>query len=454
MRAMVQRPGGWAVAIAVAAARMAVIAVIAATARPAAAQRVIVQGDATVNLGYTQTTRGAVAADPSAQSADIPASSIGGFYTELRPGIAIQTGSPRLTWRATYQFSGNLTLTGDALNSYSNQASAALAAELSKYSLLTLSASVAQGGTSFLLSGRSADTGSPDLRAPGNPDLISATLVEAYSWEIGKHLTLQHSLIGSLSAPQDSFAERNSAVTASLALERPYARDVFGLEARANVSWLSPLRTDLPPYMSYTNALLVRWNHDFSPSWNGLATAGVEQVFTDTGSQPLAFLPTGSLSARYTLGEIVTAVDFTHGTATNLQVGAVSITDRITARGLLVLDPRKSRVVSFSAGFQHNEPLGEVGPLVAAGTGNAVQGDGGFTTAIRPNVLFSVRYSLAYQFGQDGGIEPTLAHIFLVGVTATYKNTNQPTRPLPMRGRRVDRSDAVGFPVVDELPEP
>jgi len=443
MGGIVKHPGGWLVAIA-----------IVSAGRPAAAQRTLVQADAAVNVGYTQTTRGTFQADPTAQAADIKDSSLGGFFTEIRPGVALQTGSPRLTWRAGYAFSGNLSLSGEQLGSYTNQGNASFAAEATKFTTLSLAASISQGGTSFLLAQRPADTGQPELRAPDNPNLVAASLVESVAWEAAKHLTVQHSLIGNASAPQNDLGQRNSALTATLSLDRVWVRNILGIEARAGVSWLRPLRADLDPYMSLTNSLVGRWSHDFSPGWNGQITAGAEQVFTDTGSEPLAILPTGSASLRFTAYNAAAAIDFTHGSATNLQVGSVSITDRVTARGVITLDPREVRALSFSAGILHNEPLGEVAAVVAAGTGNAVQGDAGFTTAISRYILASARYSVAYQFDQGGNLAPTLAHIFLIGLTASYKNAEQPPRPLPSRGRRVDRSDAEGFPVIDDTPAP
>jgi hypothetical protein len=413
---------------------------------------VLVQADAGVNVGYNQTTRGATQVDPTGDASDIPASSTSQLFTEIRPGISLQTGSPRVTWRAGYVFSGNLSLNGEQLATYANAANAAMVAELSQGSLLTISAAVSQGGTSFLLSQRAADTGQPELRAPGNPNLISGSLVESLAWQLRRHLAIQQTLNGSLSAPQDALDQSNSSVNASLALEIPFTRDVFGLEAHANISWLRPLQANQAAYMTLANAVLGRWNHDFTGTWNGLVTAGMEQVFTDTGSRPLAFLPAGSASLHYTLGDVGAALDFRHGTATNLQVGSVSLTDSLTLRGNLMLDARKARALTFSGGFLHNEPIGDINALVAAGTGNAVQVDAGFTTAIRLNIQASARYSLAYQFGQGGGIPPTLVHIFLVGVTASFKNTTRPVRPLPMRGRRVDGGDSVGFPVVEDAP--
>ena len=239
MRAVVEYPRGWAAVV--------VVMVIGAS-RPAIAQSVQLQGDASANVGYTQVTRGTAQVDPTADAADRPASSTSQLFTELRPGISLQTGSPRVTWRAGYVFSGNLSLTGGPLATYANAANAAMAAELSQGSLLTVSAAASQGGTSFLLSQRAADAGQPELRAPGNPNLISGTLVESLSWQLLRHLAIQHTLIGSVSAPQDALDQRNSALTATLALESPQTRDVFGLEVHASVSWLRPLQAEQRPY--------------------------------------------------------------------------------------------------------------------------------------------------------------------------------------------------------------
>ncbi len=436
---MGEQPRYWAVAIAV---------TIAATGRPAAAQRTVYEADGTVNVGYTQTTRATFQADPMADPGDVPDSSVGGFFTEIRPGISMLAGSARFAWRFGYVFAGNLALDGDHTLGYSNQANAALAAQLTKYTLMTLNGSFAQGGTSALLSQQPAENGQPELRAPGNPNLLSVSVAEAIAWEVGRQTSLQHSVSANVSAPQNALGDRNSAVATTLSLERLYSRDTFGVEVRGSVSWLRPLQAGVTPYKSVTSSLLGRWNHDFSWQWNALVAAGVEQVFTDTGSRPLAFLPTGNASVRYTVGNTVAAVDVTHGTATNLQVGSVSISDRVTARGVITLDADKQRMVSFSAGFLHNEPIGDASPLVAAGLGNAVQADAAFNTAITKKVLAQVRYSAAYQFGQGDNVGSTLAHVFLVGVTATYSNSDEGRRRLPGRGVRVDGGDAEGFPVV------
>jgi len=420
-----------------------VVVVVGVVGRPAGAQGLIVQGEGAVNVGYTQTTQAAAAIDPTAQASDQPVTSTGSFLTELRPSILLQFGSPRLTWRAGYTFSAALSPGAGQSVAYSNQANLAAAAELSKFSLMTVSGSAAQGGTSFLLSQQPAETGQPAIRAPGNPALVSASATEALSWQASERWMVQQTIIGSLSAPENDLHDRNSQLAGTLALDHQWGRDNVGLEARASVAWLRPLQAELKPYKSTTNDLLGRWNHDFTPRWNAFARAGIEQLYMGTGNRPLALLPTGSAIVRYSAGRVVGGLDFTHGSATNLQVGSVSLADQVTGRGIFTIDPEKARVLSFSAGFLHNEPIGEA--RIAAGTGNAVQGDAGFTTMLTKNSVATVRYSLAYQFGQDGGVGSSLIHVFLVGVIARYSNTSKVIRPVPTRGDRVDGSDGQGF---------
>jgi hypothetical protein len=433
--------------------RVLLIAIsLAALGRPAAAQRADVQADAAINVGYTQTTRTFFVPDPNGMAADRPAETSQSMFMEIRPGIMAQTGSPRLTWRAGYIFAGTLSVVGDSLTSASNQVNGSMTAEITKFSVLTLSAVIAQGGTSFQLSSRPADAGQPELRAPGNPDQISATAAESMITELGKQLVMQQTVVAAVNAPQDSFDQRNTALSASLALDRVFELDAIGLELHGGVSWLRPLQAGMTEYKSYTSSIRGHWNHDITTSWSGAVNAGVDQVFTDTGSKPLAFLPAGALSLRYTpQADVGGGIDISHGTNTNLQIGSVSLTDQVSVHGAIAIDARKSRGVAFSAGLLHNEPLGEVSALVAAGTGNALQVDAGFTTGLAKDILGTARYSMAYQFDQGGGLPNTLAHVVFIGVTGSIRNTEKPMRPFPVRGRRVDGGDG-DFPVVEEAP--
>jgi hypothetical protein len=437
MRVLVPYPYSAAVAVAV---------VLAAAGRPAAAQVTEVEAAATANVGYSQTSRSFFVPDPMAQPSDMPGDTENRMFMEIRPGISIQTGSPRLAWRAGYIFAGMLSIVGDSLSAYSNAVNGEMAAVLTPRTNLTMAANIAQGGTSFLLTQQTADAGRPDFRAPGNPNQISATVAESLSSEVAKHFTLQQTLSAGINAPQDSFGERNSAVSAGLGLDRGFERDAIGVEVHGTVSWLRPLRTEQDPYKSYTSSLAVHWNRDFTLSWSGSVTAGVEQVFTDTGSRPLAFLPAGAASLRYApRDDLGFGVDFSHGTATNLQVGSISVTDRVGVHGNIAIDTRDARALAFSAGFLHNEPLGEIAAAVAAGTGNAVQVDVGFVTRLAKNIMGTVRYSLAYQYGQGGGLPSQLANIFFIGVTGSIRNTERAKRPVPVRGHRVDGNDSWGL---------
>src|SRR5262249_9673550 len=300
---------------------------------------------------------------------------------------------------------------------YSNQATASVAAELTNRSAMTFNVGATQGGTAFQLSQRAADAGQPGLRAPGNPELVTATLGEAFAWDASEHVRFGQGLTGALSAPQDALGQLSATMAGSFSLDRVFPNDAIGGEYRASFARLRPLFADGEPYWSITNTFVGRWNHDFSFRWNDAITGGVSQVVTLAGSYPLAIVPTGSATARYTAGNAVGALPFTLGPATNTQTGTVSMSEVVTLRGAVSFDPTLGRGLAVSAGFRHDQALGEASALVAAGTGNAVQGDVGLTWGLTDSILATARYSVAYQFGQSGGLQPQLAQVLLVGIT-------------------------------------
>lgn len=454
MRVLVQQPMRWAIAVALA---------IAAAGGPAAAQRVIYTADGAVNVGYTQITQEQFEADPMAEPGDQADNSTGGFFTEIRPGISLQSGKPRLLWTLGYQFSTNLVFGESQSTAYTNTANLALAALPSQFTQLTLNASIAQGGTSFLLGQRSADEGQPEIRAPGNPSTFSANFAQSLVWQAGKVVNLRQGFNAGASAPSDDFDQYNASLTGTLGIDRVFQRDTGGLEIRASLASLQEQKAVPERYANLTTGALIRWNHDFSYKWNAVASAGVEQVYAGNGGEPLGVFPTGTAIVRFTTGNVIASADFSHGSAYNLQVGAVSLTDRATARGGYTLNVEKLRTLSLSAGFLHNQPIGEISPLAAsAASGNAIQIDAGFSTAINKLVFLTARYSLAYQYGQDNGISPSMAHIASVGVTARYTNATEADkaarRSLRQGGGRVDGSDNKVFPrgvsTGDDAPKP
>lgn len=420
--------------------------------RAAEAQRVY-EADATANVGLVTTRSDTFVADPNAEPGDMRSSVSSQFFSELRPTVAMQGQTPRLLWRLGYQFSGTLALDAAGSTSYNNGAEASLNAQATKFTLLTLSASATQGSTFFLLTSRPADMATPDVRAPNNPAIVSSTVAESLTSDIGRRMTLSQNLVGTFSAPQDELDNYSASGTATLGLERGWPRDRVGFDLRSTVSYLQPQNQDQPQYRSYTNGFLARWSRDFSQRWNGLATAGAEQVYTDTGAKPLAIVPVATLSALWSGNNRGASLEFSHGTITNIQVGTVSVTDRIAARGVYQIDPIRRRSVAASVGFLHNEPIGESAAIVAAGTGNAAQLDAAFITEITNDLLFTARFSVAYQWGQSSGIDSSLAQILLLGITARWSNVDhlRQTRPRPARGRRVDRTDDL-FPVIEDVP--
>ena len=419
----------------------ALLLVIMGTAGRATAQTVY-QLDGALDVGYTAQT---VSTVPFVDPAASETTTDGRFYTEIRPRIAFFTGAPSLLLRAGYLFAANISLDGKAPHTYSNQGDVSLAAQLSTRASMTLAAVVTQGGTAFQLSQRAADASEPTIRAPGNPAQVSASLTEFLLYELGPHFQLGQGISGTLTAPQDDLGLFNSTVTGSLFVDRVFPNDAIGFELRSAVSRLQPLLSEGDAYFNITNSLLARWTHDFDYRWNANLTAGVQQVATLAGSYPVAILPTGSLTARYAARDAAGSVSFTHGTDTNLQTGTVSTTEQVSAHASVSFDPIRPRILGASVGFLHNEPLGEASALIAAGAGNAFQADVGFTWGLTDQVLATARYSLAYQFGQEAGIPPSLAHVILIGITARYSNARF-MPPVPRLGQRVDGGDAIGFP--------
>ena len=426
--------------------RVLVPIVLAILPRAAAAQRPIVEANGTVNVGYSQTVQEEFEADEFPAPEDAPVNSVGRPFTEIRPSISVESGSPRLIWRLAYQFSGNFAF-ADQSPAYSNQVDGSFIGLPSKHTTLSLSTTLAQGGTAFQLTARDASQGQADVRAAGNPNLLSLSLTETLAWDAGRIFTLRQTLGGSASAPQDSLDEMNFSANAGITLERGFQRDTVGIDLRGGVARLRQVGGNALPYFTLTTGLLGRWNHDFSYRWNTVMTAGVEQAYLDNESKPLSVLPSGAVAFLYTHNETVLGIDLSHGTAANVQTGTITIADRIGVRGLYTLNPDKLRVLSGSAGFVHNDPIGEADTLVAGGTGNAVQADIGYTTALQEKVILTLRYSLAYQYGQASNFESNLSHIFFVGVSGRISNSDEKRRPMPSIGRRVDGGDAKAFPL-------
>jgi hypothetical protein len=407
---------------------------------PATAQTVI-ELDGALDLGYSATTNQTVTSDPTESPSRIRSR----LFTNIRPGVSLQAESARLKWSVGYVFAGSLTLDGTGSNTYSNAASLSLVALLTNRSTLTLGASATQGATAFQLSQRAADAGSPEIRAPGDPNRVTAALAESLVWEASSHLRLGQGLSGTLSAPQDDLGQLSTEAVGYLSLDRVFPNDALGGELRSTVARLRPLTPGAEPFPNTTNALVGRWNHDFSWRWSGQLTAGIQQTLTLAGSYPLAIVPTGSVTAQYLARNAIGSFGVTQGATTNLQTGTVSMTQQMFVRGLMSFDSLRPRLLGASAGFLHSEPLGAAAASVATGTGNAVQADIGLVWGLSDGILATARYSLAYQFGQGSGVEPSLAHVFLVGVTARY-STGRYMPPIPQAGPRVDEGTASGLP--------
>jgi hypothetical protein len=368
----------------------------------------------------------------------------GRAFLDLRPSLLLQLEAPQLMWRVGYEFTGSLTLAGPWSDSYGNQLVTSLAARFGPDTLLIVGAGFTQGNNAYQMTQRAPDMGTPALRAPGNPTLVTASMSENLAWNASPTLRLAQGLSVDLSAPQEALSLLNANVTGSFTAYRYSPNDAIGGEFLPGVAVLTPLVAGAPSAVTVLNALRASWNHDFNWWWNGQLTAGVQQVVTLAGSYPFSLVPTGSAVARYRGRSFAGALAYTHGVTTDIYTGTVAMTDEVVVRGNLNLDPAPV-VLGASAGYLHSEPLGAAGAVVAAGTGDALQGDLGATWRISDLFLGFARYSLAYQFNQGSGLEPFLQHVILAGVTFRWSNAAF-LMPMPTIGGRVDGNDAVGFP--------
>lgn len=429
-----------------------VIAIAIALAGGDARAQVAAEVAATANTGYSSyeqdTTSGAMPA-PGATSA---------LFTELRPSVVLEYDSRRVIWSAGVMAGMFLPLEADPLVSYTAQGNLTLAAWPSAATSMTVAGSIGLGGEALLASERAADAGQPAIFGNTNQEVLTASATEAVAWQARSRWTIRQGLTAAMVAPQQSQQSQqqldgiNSSALATLAVDHEYRRDTIGLDLGAGIAQVQPqlLQMMPPQFTTYTSSIHARWNHDESRAWNWQLSAGFMQLVTDIGSEPAAVLPTGNALLRYTTERTVTSLAFTQDTASNLLVGTVSASSQLAARGAVTLDASRRRVLAFSAGIRHDEPIGDASVL-AAGVGNAIQGDLGLTMKLEKDVLAVVRYSAGYQFGEVGVLGPQLTQIVTLGLTATY--ATGVLHPAPTMGERVDQTDGTLFRVVDEQPE-
>jgi hypothetical protein len=402
-----------------------------AAARSAEAQTVYVL-DGTLNLNYTTTNP--------------PTPYARGVVTEIRPSVMLQTGGPQFAWRVSYLFVGNLSLDGNWANTYANQLISILAMELSSVSTMSITANLNQGGTAFQLTQSTPAAGSPAIRAEGNPNLVTAVLSEMYSLDLTARLRLGQGLTGTLVAPQFSLSDYNASVGGYLRFDLSQPSDAFGVELAPSVAWLRASGTAALPetYMSLMQSVVLDWNHDFNQGWNTQVAGGAAYIVSLVGDHPSTFAPIGTLTGRYFGSDVNGSVSLNYGPNTNLQTATVSQTASLTARGSWSFNPLLQRSLAASAGFLRSRPLGAVSESSTSGMGDALQGDIGVIWGLTETWVANVRYTVAYQFNQPGGIAPSLAHVFLIGVTGHYSNASH-MPPMPTPGQRVDGSDGVRF---------
>jgi hypothetical protein len=404
-----------------------------------AAEPVELHANGSLSVGVSSATRSTFQPDPLGA---VPDDSIEQFFTEVRPTLLLQSVfRRRFQWGVGYQFAGQLTA-DSAVLAYSNQADVSLSVQPTQRTNLLLNGAFAQGSQTQLVSLRPADAGQLTISAPGNQSRLTATATEAFSWEVAATTLLQQKAQLSATAPQDALDQSSSDLIASLALEKAARRTLGALEVRSRISRLRPIQTQLAPFSSTSNAVLIRGSRDLSGRWNAQGSLGIEQVYTNHSNKPLALLPTASATLNFYTLNTNFAGELSRGSLPNLQIGTIAIANSAMFRGTVTLDEREARAVRFSVGGIHNEPIGDYDAL-AAGTFDVVQADLSVSTSLNRRLLLFGRYGASHQFSSDGMLPSTTMHVVLVGVSAQYSSTGKPRRPMPQAGRRVDNVDGV-----------
>jgi hypothetical protein len=338
---------------------------------------------------------------------------------DLRPGVLVQSQGARVSWRASYTLSTAFDFEGGSA-SYANAAELGLQAHLSPRVALALAASALQGGTAFQLTQGAADAGQAALRDPANPDRVAGGLTQTLDIDAAPDVRVAETLSGLFSSDQDHLDRADATFNAILGFDKRGPTDAFGADARSTLSWLHPVSAVGDHYVSLINTLLGRYTRTWTRSWSSAVTLGVQQVVTFAGSEPLAFLPTGSLSLSWTGDRATGGLLVTHTAVTNLQTGTVGQGEQAALRLSYPLSPLLLRALNASVGALHTEPIGQSSARVSTGTGTALQADVGLSWELAENVVATLRYSFAYQFGQPD-VDPSMAHALIVGLTARMR---------------------------------
>lgn len=368
------------------------------------------------------------------------------WRNDLRPSLTLQFGSARTVWRAGYLFAGSLTRSAGRFDTgYSNQADLACAAQLSDRVEGSLSATGVQGSTGFRLIQRDPGVGQPALRPAGDLAMLVGTIREGLAWEASPTMRVSQGLDVSVSAPQDQLRRVNISLSGVLGPDWLFPRDAVGFSYNPRFALLRPYLADEATRVKVLmNSARASWNHDLDTRWNWQATAGIEHLCRIPAAGTVRIHPTGSATVRFTQSSWSGQLSYLHGATVNIEEGTMSISDEVTLRGSLQIDPSRMRLLAASVGYLRARPLGEVG--VASSQGDSVQADVGLTWGLTEWLVGTARYSVARQFERGTAIAPTsLVHYGTIGLTARYGNVPSMS-PMPTPGGRVDRQDGVAFP--------
>jgi len=458
---------------------MAILA-IAAVARPAGADRVSLQGIALASAGWTNNILSVPVPD-----ANSPTGTVGpqaDWFFELRPSVALTTGSPRAIQRLAYTFDATLYASHSEANSYQNRLDWAGFFLPSKTVEVLVAASLTEGRlNTFNLTQGSQGTMIAVL-PPGGTTFIGATLLQSMQWEFEPKWHFVQSLGFNAYVPIDPRLSPNSfEVDTHWIVERAFRYDAAGLDLRMDYATYTEVRGPVldptcgtptgPPSCNAAGfnsngvvapgssqviaGLVAKWRHDFGHFWNlELNLGGLVVVPANGVGNPIA-QPSGLAAIRYLNPYAQIDLSYAHTVQPNTLVGQTFALDSVTLRGGVPFGQKSKVALSAAGGYQHGRVL-DFSTGGALSTVDLIVADATLSWTPRRELSAYLRYQYFDQIGNpdDFAPQPSLSRqTVMLGVTGTWPGEAAAVVPT-RQALRVDRSDAVGIPEPHSEPQP
>ena len=298
---------------------------LAASLSSSASAKTTLQGIATASAGWTDNILSA----PVAPEAD--------WFFDLRPGLALTTGTPRAIQRLGYTFDATLYASHSEANSYQHRIDWSGFFLPSKTIELFLNASLSEGRLNSFNLTQSSGSAMLTVLPPGGTTYVSTTVLELMSWEFERNWRFVESIGFNAYAPIDPKLSPNTfEVDTHFIIERALRHDAFAFDLRVDYSaftavhgpvadptsptGFNPNGTVAPGLQQVINTLVAKWRHDFGYFWNLELNFGALAVVPANGSGSPIWQPAGLAAIRYLHPYVSGELVYSHTASPNLLI--------------------------------------------------------------------------------------------------------------------------------------